>query len=100
MYIEAHLSELIIKGRSLIRYADVSMLLRQKENPKFISIIKSYSCLVVIALTNNDKDVVTLFDAMKRMSVNPKYLFIETQLLNYNLLHNKTINYKVLSIVL
>ena len=52
--------------------------------------------MVVIALTNNDKDVVTLLDAMKRMSVNPKYLFIETQLLNYNLLHNKTINYKVL----
>ena len=60
-----------------------------------ISLIKSSSCLVVIATANNDKDVVTLFDIMKRMSVSPKYLFIENPLLNYNLLHNKTTNYKV-----
>ena len=88
-------SWILFEGRSLITFQDVPTLLRASEDPKFISLLASTSCLVTIAETNNDKDIMSLFDLMNRIRVSDKHLFIKTPVLNYNLLHNKTINYKV-----
>ena len=64
------------------------------ESPNFISLIGSTSCLVTVADISSDKDIFLLLDIVKRIRVNMKFLFIKTQTLDYNLLHNKTINYK------
>ena len=65
------------------------------ESPNFISLIGSTSCLVTFADISSDKDIFLLLDLVERIRVNMKFLFIKTQTLDYNLLHNKTINYKV-----
>ena len=79
----------------MITFQDVPTLLRASENLKFTSLLVSTSCLVTIAETSYDKDITSLFDIMNRIRVSDKFLFIKTPVLNYNLLHNKTINYKV-----
>ena len=65
------------------------------ESPNFISLIESTSCLVTVADISRDKDILLLIDIMKRIRVNMKFLFIKSQTLDYDLLRNKTINYKV-----
>ena len=69
--------------------------MRASEDPKFISLVASVSCLVTIVEISYNKDIMILFEIMNRIRVTKKYLFIETPVLNYNLLQNKTINYKV-----
>ena len=93
--LQSKLFSILFEGRSLISYQDVTTLLRASENPKFISLMLSTSCLVTIAETKNDRDILSLFEIMNKLIVTVKYLFIETPVLNYYLLHNKTINYKV-----
>ena len=86
---------MIFKGRSILTFHNVLALSRASETPNFISLIASTSCLVTIVETSSENDIMTLFDIMKKIRLIEKYLFIETTVLNYNLLQNKTINYKV-----
>ena len=83
------------KGRSFIKFNDVSTLFGVSESPIFISLIESTSCLVTVADISCDEDILLLIDIVKRIRVNMKFLFIKSQTLDYNLLRNKTINFKV-----
>ena len=65
------------------------------ESPNFKSLIESISCLVTVADISCDKDILPLIDIVKRIRVDVKFLFINCQTLDYDLLRNKTINYKV-----
>ena len=78
-----------------MNFNDVTTLLGVSESPNFISLIESTSCLVTVADISCDKDILLLIDILKRIRVNRKFLFIKTQKLDYHLLQNKTINYKV-----
>ena len=87
--------ETILEGRSLITFQDAASLSIATRDPRFESLIASTSCLVTIVRTNYDTEITTLFGLMRKIQVTAKFLFIETPVLNYNLLQNKTINYKV-----
>ena len=78
----------------MLTFQDVSALLKASENPMFNSLIASIHCLVTIVETIYDEDILILFEIMDRIRVE-KYLFIDTPQFDYNLLQNRTINYKV-----
>ena len=75
-------------------YSDQRKTKKASENPMFNSLIASIHCLVTIVETIYDEDILILFEIMDRIRVE-KYLFIDTPQFDYNLLQNRTINYKV-----
>ena len=83
------------KGRSILTFHDITTLLRASDDPLFVSVMKTVSCLVMIAETSHSEDIAQLLDMMTTIRVPSKYLMINTSVLDISILRNKTINYEV-----
>ena len=78
-----------------LKYDNAKELLKVKNNPQFLLILTTVTCLSIIVDANND-EVSQLIDMVNGLTVERKYLLLTVPSSELSVLRNKTINYNVM----
>ena len=80
---------------STLRYNNAKELLKMKNNPQFVLIFTTVTCLSIIVEANNNDEVSQLIDIVNGLTVERKCLLLIVPSSELSVMRNKTINYNV-----
>ena len=83
-------------GTSTLRCQNAKELLKLEGNPLFQSLLASISCLVTIAETDDDRELLKLLEFMGDLSVAKKYMFLIVSTFDSTKFLNVTINFQAI----
>ena len=79
-----------------MRCQNAKELLKLEGNPLFQSLLASISCLVTIAETDDDRELLKLLEFMGDLSVAKKYMFLIVSTFDSTKFLNVTINFQAI----